>query len=358
MTRLTVISGIGRAVTLGAAAELLAAAPGWVAVTHCLDHVEVGLVSRTVLWPSGHADAAVVDLQHGCVSCTLREDVLPALVEFSQRSDVGGVALVLPEAVEPMSFLEAFYSVVLDEAGRTASDHLAIDCVVAVVDAERLIPRLAVGERLADVGLAIGDDDDRTLAELIVEQVETADVILTSSATDAELTVLSLLNPDARCATTLSEGGEQLFDWERTLDRVNRARPAAMAGEVAHRGAWGFTWLSDRPFHPGRLHGCLEDLGLALRGRGTVHLASRPDVSVEWDSVGSRIALGACPAHGYAGVTAVSFVGVNGLEGAIRSRLADATLSDAEMAAGPHEWRTWPDPFSAVWQAHIDQEDV
>ena len=60
MTRLTVISGIGRAVTLGAAAELLAAAPGWVAVTHCLDHVEVGLVSRTVLWPSGHADAAVV----------------------------------------------------------------------------------------------------------------------------------------------------------------------------------------------------------------------------------------------------------------------------------------------------------
>ncbi len=358
MTRVTVISGIGRADTSGAAEELLAASPDRVVVTHCLDHVEVGLVSRSVRWQDGHVDAAVVDLQHGCVSCTLREDVLPTLVDLSQRAGVAGVVLVLPEAVEPMGFLEAFYSVVLDETGRTASDHLKIDCVVAVVDAERLVPRLAVGERLADVGLAVGEDDDRTLAELIVEQVETADVILTSSATGAELAVLSLLNPDARCVTSLREGCEQHFDWDRTLDRVNRARPAAMAGEVLHRGTWGFTWLSDRPFHPERLHNCLEDLGLSLRGRGTVHLASRPEVSVEWDSVGSRIALGAYPAQEYTGVTAVSFVGVNGLQGAIRARLADATLSDAEMAAGPHEWCTWPDPFHDVWLAHIDSEDT
>jgi G3E family GTPase len=131
-----------------------------------------------------------------------------------------------------------------------------------------------------------------------------------------------------------------------------------VSDDPVHRGAWGFTWISDRPFHPERLHHCLEDLGLSLRGRGTVHLASRPDLPVEWDSVGSRIALGAQASREAVGVTAVSFVGVNGLAGAIRARLADATLSDAEMAAGAEQWRTWPDPFDDVWRAHIDTEEA
>lgn len=317
----------------------------------------MGLVSRSVQWPEGAVDAAVVELKHGCVSCTLREDVLPTIVELAGRDAVGGVVLVLP-AVEPMGFLEAFYCVVLDDAGRTASDHLEIDAVVAVVDSSRLVPWLLAGGRLPDLGMAIGDDDDRTLAEVLVGQIEVAEVVVAAGVTDVELSVLALLNPDVRCLPDLTAGCGQHFIWERTLERSDCALPAAVAGEGVHERAWGFVWISDRPFHPGRLYDCLEDLGLALRGRGTIHLASRPGVAVEWDNVGSRIALGAQSARDTTGVTAVSFVGVDGQEAAIRARLAEATLSDAEMAAGDDVWRTWPDPFIDVWPAPIDAEEA
>lgn len=327
-------------------------------VTHCLDQIDVGLVSRSVQWPTGQVEAALVDLQHGCVSCTLREDVLPTLVRMAHSPEVAGVVLVLPEAVEPMGFLEAFYSVVVGEAGRTASEHLDIDSVVAVVDTTRLIPRLTAGERLEQVGLAIGPQDDRTLAEVIVEQVETADVVVAAPAPETELSVLALLNPDARYLTTLSAGCGQHFELDRTLDRVNPSRPTALSPDAVCGGAWGFTWVSDRPFHPERLHRCLDDLGRSLRGRGSALLASRPGAVVEWDSVGSRIALGANSETEHQGVTALSFVGVNELGATLRSRLSEATLDDLEMAAGPHQWQTWPDPFDDLWNPSNETEEA
>jgi G3E family GTPase len=284
----------------------------------------------------------------------LREDVLPLIARLAGEQGVAGVVLVLPEAVEPLGFLEAFASVVLEGSTKTASDHLEVAHLVQVLGPGDLVELLESQRSLAESGLGVAQDDNRRHAEVLVAGIEAADVIVAPDIGPREVALLRVLNADAEIVDAANWTAS--FDWERLEHRTDCARPLVVGSEAELEGIWAFTWISDRPLHPGRLHACLEDFGESVRGRGTIHLASRPTVPVVWDSVGSRISLGLA-GDGASEFTVVSFMGLSGRPEILRARLVEATLDDLEMSAGPGHWRHVPDPFAELWLAH-ESEDV
>jgi G3E family GTPase len=304
-TPVTVVCGPDRAHSLRTARRLLAGDPSRVLVEHDLTHVEAGLVGRTEQWGDGRVEATVVELAHGCVSCTLREDVLPALVVLARAGNASHVVLLLPDVVEPAGFVEAFHGLPLPLPGaedRGDGVTAAVDCrisrIVAVVDAPGLVPTVAEGLTLAETGRAAADADDRTLGEVAVRQVETADVVVASDAGPTERALVELLNPGVRLVHETDVVTDVLpvdvFDLERALDRGDPS--VVPAGPEVRRDAdaWSVTWRARAPLHPGRLHEALTDLtDTVLRSRGTVWFAGHPEAMVGWDGVGPRVSLGA-----------------------------------------------------------------
>jgi G3E family GTPase len=306
-TPVTVVCGPDRAHSLRTARRLLDADPARVLVEHDLTQVEAGLVGRTEQWGDGRVEATVVELAHGCVSCTLREDVLPALVGLARSGRASHVVLLLPDVVEPAGFVEAFHGMPLSLPGdgdgtagttdTTAAVHCRISRIVAVVDAPDLVPTVAAGLTLAEAGRAAADADDRTLGEVAVRQVETADIVVAGDAGPTERALVELLNPGVRLVHETDAAGDVLpagvFDLERTLDRGDPSVVPAGPDVRRRADAWSVTWRARAPLHPCRLHDALTDLtDTVLRSRGTVWLAGHPGAMVGWDGVGPRVNLG------------------------------------------------------------------
>lgn len=355
---ITVVAGLDRAAAQGAAHQLLGAGQRSRLVQHCLDQIGVGLVSRTITSGSGAVDSALIDLAHGCVSCTLREDVLPTLRRLAADPGVDSVVLLLPEAVEPAGFLDAF-AFVPDERGATAAQVCRIRAVVTVVDPPQLLPRLSGDERLADRGQEIGPGDDRSVGEVLIAGVEAADVIIAPRATAAEASLLSLLNGEARICDRAPGRLRSTFDFQRCLARTSPAHVDHPAVDGVGEDAWRVHWRSGRPLHPRRLYEALDGIAeIALRGRGHLRLATRPADVVEWDSIGARLRLGAPDIDIDAAASHLCFVGVSDRWHQIGDRLAGAELTDAEMAAPPTAWAAVEDPFDEIWTAEPDDAEA
>lgn len=355
--RLTVISGLDRVATLAAARSMVRGDARGRVVTHCIDQVHVGLVSRTIESGEGLVWADVVDLAHGCVSCTLREDVLPTLRRLAADPDVDRAVLVLPEAVEPIGFLDNYLLVVADD-GSTTAEVCSLDAVVAVVEPGRLIGMLTDSTTLQECGFAVGQDDDREVAEVLVGQIECADVIVATGTTLQQRSVISLLNPQAQLLEQIPTHIDPMFDFTRTNDRTIPAHVAEHSPDCRHGEAWRVHWRTDRPMHPLRLLAALDQVGeVSLRGRGYLHVATRPSTAVEWDSAGRQLRLGA-PDLDVAGPGArLTFVGVDVRSWIIRDALDAAVLTDAEMAHAAEEWRALGDPFIDIWHNHSDAQE-
>jgi G3E family GTPase len=300
-TPVTVICGPVRFDSLRLARRLLGTDAGRVLVEHDLTQVTDGLVARTETWGDGQLEVGVVELAHGCVSCTLREDVLPALVRLAATPGTEHVLLLLPDVVEPAGFVEAFHGMPLDERELPASAHCRISRIVAVVDAENLVPTIADGLTLAEADRTAADADDRTLGEVAVRQLETADIIVLRDAGPTERALVRSLNPGARLIADAGVPADVLpvdvFDLDRALDRGDPSLvPTDLdrLDDIRRRGdVWSITWRARKPFHPVRLHEALTDLTESvLRSRGTVWLAGHPGEMVGWDGVGPRISLG------------------------------------------------------------------
>jgi len=293
----TVVCGPDRDPALLIARRLRGTDATSVLLEHDLTQVDVGLVGRATERGDGRYDAEVVELAHGCVSCTVREDMLPTLVALAASGTVEHVVLLLPDVVEAAGFLEAFYGLALPATGTgpeaTAAQTCHVDRVVAVVRAPDLIPTINRGDTLAELGRTAADADDRCLGELLVRQVETADVIVLFDASATERGLARLLNPTARVLGPDEHVPTRLFDLDRTLDRADPSIVPAGADVRRDADAWTVVWRARRPLHPVRLHEALDPLvDMSLRSRGTIWLAGHPDALVGWEAAGPRLNLG------------------------------------------------------------------
>jgi G3E family GTPase len=293
---------------------------------------------------------------------------------------------------EPLPVAETF--TFRDEAGVSLSDLARLDTLVTVVDAVNFPDDLETAEDLADRGESLGDDDGRTLAELLVDQVEFADVIIVNKADlvgNAERErlehALRQLNRQARilpasyCQVPLDaviDTGS--FDFSRAAAApgwLTELRGSHIP-ETEEYGITSFVYRARRPFHPARFHAAMQQdwPGNVLRSKGWFWLASRPDAAGEWSQAGGIVR------HGPAGIwwaaaprahwpqdpeyrarieaefegeygdrrQELVFIGQHLEPDAIRAILDACLLTDAEMAAGPRAWCEFEDPFPAWFE--------
>lgn len=339
-----------------------------------------------------HVEERLVEMSNGCICCTLREDLL---IEVGRLALEGRFDHLLIESTgisEPMPVAETF--TFEDENGRSLSDVARLDTMVTVIDASTFLAECDGVDDLTSRGLGLSDEDERAIVDLLVEQVEFADVLVLNKvdlvAGEEDLlrleSVARTLNPRARILRAEHgrvplqeivgtgrfsfEAAAQAPGWLQTLRGEELP-------ETEEYGIGTFVYRARRPFHPERLWAAANATWEGvLRAKGFFWLATRPALAGAWSQAGRVLTLQAAGAwwscvprsqwpppeiasehidpfwqepYGDCRQELV-FIGDGLDEDEIVARLDAALLTDAELAGGEERWRAFPDPFP-LWIA-------
>lgn len=320
-------------------AQTLLGTPGTVVVRHDLTALHEGIVRRTVWYGTtdghtvapgqkcaglteesagmteGRAVTTVHELAHGCVSCTLRADLLPLLCLLATRDSVRRIVIALDPAFEAEAVCRAIEQVpVVGVAGRVdgpAGRGVCIEAVVTGLDAQAWPVDILGDETLADRALAAADDE-RTIAQVAVGQVEFADAILVfapdalAGGDRARLAaILDRLVPRAPVEWVDDPAGPNRQRIENLLarlpadarrGRILDAHAPLLRGRPPLHAEYGIQLIefaASRPFHPARLHEALDVLfDGVVTARGRVWLATQPGEVVWLESAGGGLRVG------------------------------------------------------------------
>ena len=359
-----------------------------------------------------HSEEKLVELSNGCICCTLRDDLLVEIKRLAAEKRFDAILIESTGVAEPMPIAETF--TFIDDDGASLSDVARLDTMVTVVDAFNFLRDYGSADALAERGIAATEEDDRTLVELLVEQVEFCDVLVVNKAdlvSADELTRLQriLARINSRAVQVVSRFGAVPLDQVLNTGRFDFDEASSAPGWLAalnsheHEHAQGhshhseadefgignFVYRARRPFHPERLLALLhEEWKGVLRSKGFFWLATRNDIAGSLSQAG-----GACR-HGPAGMwwaaqdrsewpeaddelaaeiaadwygapddlsigdrrQELVMIGV-GIDPALWSAKFDACLlTDAENALGPQGWQQFADPFPA-WDFDEDDHD-
>ena len=211
-------------------------------------------------------DERLVELSNGCICCTLREDLLVEVAKLAREGRFDTLLIESTGISEPLPVAETF--TFEDADGTSLSDLARLDTMVTVVDAGEFLRNYQSEDLLEDRGESLGEDDTRAVVELIVDQVEFADVIVVNKtdlvppdALTRIMGILSSLNPRARILR--SRFGEvplnEILDTGRFDFDAAASAPgwlAVMRGEHTSEseafGIGSFVYRARRPFHPAR----------------------------------------------------------------------------------------------------------
>lgn len=324
-------------------------------------------IDAALIAGQGHLDRTeekLVELTNGCICCTLREDLVEAVGALARQNRFDQLVIESTGISEPMPVAATFEWEFEDgfQLGRLAK----LDTLVTVVDASTFLSEVVRGEGLADRNLAAGQGDARSIADLLTDQVEFADVILlnktdlVSPATlDTVETLLRRLNPTAKLIRTdhgvveISEVlGTGLFDPEGAARTPGWDEEIAdgHTPETEEYGISSMTFRSDRPFHPQRLGDALGQVTRVLRSKGFCWIASRPTIAAIWSQAGPNLTID--PAQYWSGTEItpgqeIVFIGIKLDRDKIHQLLDGALLTDAELIQGQQAWLGYPDPLPA-----------
>lgn len=342
-----------------------------------------GKLSRT--------DEKLVEMSNGCICCTLRDDLLAEVRRLAEEGRFDYLLIEGTGIAEPLPIAATFEF--RDEAGLSLSDVARLDTMVTVVDAVSLLRDYGSRDFLRERGETAGEGDERTLVDLLVEQIEFADVVVLNKISDASpeqreavSKIVRALNPDARQVeadfgkvpldAVLDTG---LFDhekaqehplWHKELYGFKDHVP-----ETEEYGISSFVYRARRPFHPEKFSAFLSRTWPGLiRAKGHFWLATRPDWVGEMSLAGS-ICRTEAMGFWWAAVprsrwpdhpewTAILnrnwhsvwgdrrqelvFIGTELDEAAIRAALDLCLVGDAlPLRFNPERYRDLPDPFPA-----------
>jgi len=306
-------------------------------------------------------DERLVEMTNGCICCTLREDLL---IEVRRLADEGRFDYLLIESTgigEPMPVAATF--AFADETGQSLAEVARLDTMVTVVDAGAWLRDFNTGDDLAERGLAAGEGDERTISDLLVDQVEFANVIVINKIdrSDEESVaaleaLLRHINPEARLVR--ADHGRVALEHIFDTGLFDFDAAAAMPGwakelmgehvpETEEYGIASFVYRAARPFHPARLMATIV-AGFAgvVRSKGWIWLATRGPLAAAWSLAGGS--LNVTPAGLWPDGEErqeLVFIGVGMTEAGIVAALDAALLTDAEVAAGAAAWALYADPF-------------
>lgn len=341
------------------------------------------------------SEEKLVEMSNGCICCTLREDLLEEVTKLAGDGRFDYLLIESTGISEPLPVAETF--TFADENGVSLSDVARLDTMVTVVDAVNFLRDFEEAKSLQETGESLGEEDNRSVSDLLIDQVEFADVILISKTDLAEpgdverlTAILKTLNTDARILP-IANGQVALND---VLDtgRFDFARAQQAPGwlkemrgehvsETEEYGIASFAYEARRPFHPAKFHQLLHslnDYGRLIRSKGYFWLASRPEYAGQWSQAGG------IARYGFAGMfwhavprsswpddedylasieklwvepfgdmrQELVFIGQGVDEARLRQALDDCLLSEEEVLLGKRHWATLPDPFSAWEMPH------
>ena len=334
------------------------------------------------------SEEKLVEMSNGCICCTLREDLLIEINKLAKEGRFDYLVIESTGISEPLPVAETF--TFSDEDGNSLSDVANLDTMVTVVDAVNFIKDYDEAKYLKDAGESLGEDDERSVSDLLVEQVEFADIILVSktdlvSASDIDrlTAILKTLNTTAKIIP-ISNGNVEidnvldtgLFDFEKAQQSPGwlKEMRGEHVPETEEYGIASFSYEARRPFHPDKFFNFLHNTkqyGKLIRSKGYFWLATRPTFAGQWSQAGG------IARYGYAGLfwkavpkkdwpedeeylesikrlwvepfgdmrQELVFIGQELNQKEITNKLDECLLSEEEVLKGKAYWKTLKDPF-------------
>ncbi|AZF66914.1 MULTISPECIES: zinc metallochaperone GTPase ZigA [unclassified Pseudomonas] len=334
------------------------------------------------------SEEKLVEMSNGCICCTLREDLLEEVGKLAKEGRFDYLLIESTGISEPLPVAETF--TFRDENEQSLADIARLDTMVTVVDGMNFLLDYQAAESLASRGETLGEEDERSITDLLIEQIEFADVILISkidliSSREREelMAILERLNAQAEIIPMVM--GEVPLNKILNTGRFDFERAAQAPGwlqelrgehvpETEEYGIASTAYRARRPFHPQRFFDFIDRPwvnGKLLRSKGFFWLASKHQDAGSWSQAGGLMR------HGFAGrwwrfvpksqwpqdeesVAAIManwqlstgdcrqelvFIGQNIDFNQMRAELDACLLTDEEMAAGVEGWRLLADPF-------------
>lgn len=305
----------------------------------------------------------LVEMTNGCICCTLRDDLLEEVDRLAREGRFDHLLIESSGISEPMP-VAATFAFARDD-GATLGDLALLDTMVTVVDAAGFLSELDSGDELVERGLDQYEDDERTVSDLLVDQVEFADVIVLNKldlvdavTADGLRAALGRLNPAARIVDAVQGRvalhevlGTRLFDLERAQQAPGWVRElnGDHVPETEEYGISSTVFRSEAPFHPGRLWNFVTDeldsgaYGKVLRSKGFFTLASRPRVTGLWSQAGSVARFEPSAARDAEAPYAqeLVFIGTHLRAPALRAALAECLMADGEGVPAADPFPAW-----------------
>ena len=336
------------------------------------------------------SEEKLVEMSNGCICCTLREDLLEEVTKLAKEKRFDYLVIESTGISEPLPVAETF--TFADENGVSLSDVADLDTMVTVVDAVNFLKDYDEAKSLKDKGESLGEDDERSVADLLVDQIEFADVILISKTdlvANSEIerlkAIIKTLNTDAKIIP-ISNGDVDLnevlntgkFDFEKAQQAPGwlKEMRGEHVPETEEYGISSFSYEARRPFNPEKFYNFLhntQQYGKLIRSKGYFWLATRPQYAGQWSQAGG------IARYGFAGLfwkavpkkdwptdveylenikktwvepfgdmrQELVFIGQELQKEKIILALDDCLLKEEEVLKGRSYWDTLEDPFPA-----------
>ena len=333
-----------------------------------------------------HAEEKMVEMSNGCICCTLREDLLLEIGKLAREGRFDHLLIESTGVSEPMPVAETF--TFRDEDGNCLGDIAGIDTMVTVVDALNFLRDYDSTDDLQARGTAVGEEDERTIVDLLVDQIEFANVVLLNkidlvSEEDKRRihAMIAALNPKAKIYETTNSKvdldnvmGTGLFNLAEAeeasgwLDSLVEYTP-----ETEEYGISNFVYERRVPFHPERLHKVFTSQWPGvIRSKGLFWMATRLQHAGYWSQAGA-MCQNQCLGFFWAAVPKehwpqdpaqlaeiertseepngdcrqeIVLIGADMDREALTDMLDEALLTEEELALGKEEWKKqFKDPF-------------
>lgn len=329
-------------------------------------------------------DEKMIQLQNGCICCTLREDLLIEIDKLVKKNELDYIVIESTGISEPVPVAQTL--TLNDEIlNINLADTTILDTMVTVVDANRFWDDYASGDSLIDRKMANDDSDTREVIDLLIDQIEFANVILLNKCDLVHIedlkeleALLHQLNPEAKIYRTENSNialdkilNTRLFDFDKASQAAGWIKELneEHTPETEEYGIASFVYKRQRPFHPERFMNFLENFSLdIIRSKGFFWLATRNNIcgllsqagnsmqiqgAGEWIATYSDVEIEAemkedptlkARWHNEFGdrQTELVFIGIEMNKAQITKDLDNCLLTDQEMTL---DWSTFDDPL-------------
>lgn len=249
----------------------------------------------------------LVEMQNGCICCTLREDLIKEVEKLASLGDIDYIVIESTGISEPVPVAQTF-TYVDENLGIDLSSLCRLDTMATVVDANRFWNDFSSGESLLDRKEATDEADTREVVDLLIDQIEFANVILLNKIDLVEhedirelKAVLQKLNPEARIIETDHAQlplncvlDTKLFDFDKASQSAGWIKELnnEHIPETEEYGISSFVFRRRLPFHPERLMKWLEDWPVdVVRAKGFIWIATRNNIAALLSQAGPSITL-------------------------------------------------------------------